>query len=304
MNTEEIPMPVRPRALLASLAALLATFALAGPAQAEKVGAYHIMPTPEYAARTGRIAQPDAGKILYYGGSVFSSVKVVSVIWGGSVNPVTVAGIPDFTAALVNSTYVDQMSQYDTFLRGTNGHRGTRQHILRGSFLGQVQITPANTSPNLTDADVQAELAHQITLGTLPPQDLNTLYMVYFPLGVSITLDNLKSCRDFGAYHFAVSDLKPSRKNLFYSVEPDCNYDFSSITYIASHEFVEAVTDNIPTPGSNPAFPQAWNRADGYEIGDICSGSGTLVSGAKSWTVTQYFLNTTNACSTGNYTSP
>jgi hypothetical protein len=151
---------------------------------------------------------------------------------------------------------------------------------------------------------VQAELAHQISLGTLPPQDLNTLYMVYFPVGVSITLDNLLSCRDFGAYHFAVSDTKRTRNNLFYAVEPDCNFSFSNITYIASHEFAEAVTDNIPTPGSSPAFPQAWNDSAGYEIGDKCSGSGTLVAGANSWTVTQVYLNSKNNCSTGNYTSP
>lgn len=296
-------MPVNFRVLLAGLSAA-ATLAFTAPVQAEPVGNYHIMPTPDYIARTGRAPQPMAGKVNYYGGSVFASVKVVSVIWGGSVNPNTVAGIPDFSNALVNSTYVDQLAEYDTFLRGINGHRGTHQHILRGSFLGQVQITPANSSPNLSDADVQAELAHQIAIGTLPVQDLNTLYMVYFPVGVTITLDNLLSCRDFGAYHFAVNDSQRVRNNLFYAVEPDCNFAFSSITYIASHEFAEAITDNIPTPGSSPAYPQAWNRADGYEIGDLCSTGGTLVAGAMSWSVTQVWLNSKNGCSTGNYTSP
>ena len=78
----------------------------------------------------------------------------------------------------------------------------------------------------------------------------------------------------------------------------------SSAPSAASHEFVEATTDNIPTPGSNPAFPQAWNDANGFEVADICGGSGTLTRGSKSYTVTQFFLNSTNSCSTGNYTSP
>ena len=138
------------RSLLQGLAGTLAgliTFASL-PAQAGESGAYHIMPTPEYLARNG-LSAPDAqaaGQMLYYGGSVLANAKVVSVLWGSSVNPTTVAGIPGFTTALVNSTYVDQLAQYDTFLKGVNGHKGTKQHIGRGSFVGQVQITPANTS--------------------------------------------------------------------------------------------------------------------------------------------------------------
>ena len=297
-------MSIRFREVLTAATAL-ATLALAAPVQAEMVGNYHVMPTPEFKALTGRDGEvAAAGKMNYYGGSVFGKVKVISVIWGSSVNPTTVAGIPDFTTALVNSTYVDQMSQYHTFRKAVGGQRGTRQLIKRGTYLGQVQITPANGSNNLLDADVQVELAHQISIGTLPAQDANTLYMVYFPVSVSITLDNLQSCRDFGAYHFAVNDTQPDANNLFYAVEPDCSYSFSTITYIASHEFAEAMTDNIPTPGSNPAFPQAWNDSAGYEIGDKCSGSGTLVAGSKSWTVTQVYVNKKNGCSTGNYTSP
>jgi hypothetical protein len=46
------------------------------------------------------------------------------------------------------------------------------------------------------------------------------------------------------------------------------------------------------------------NTIDGYEIGDLCSGGGQLTAGSKKYSVTQYFLNTTGACSTANYTSP
>ena len=77
-------MHVSFRDLLAGLAAI-ATLALAAPVQAEKVGAYHIMPTPEYKALTGRDGVAAAGKMNYYGGAVFGNVKVISVIWGGNV---------------------------------------------------------------------------------------------------------------------------------------------------------------------------------------------------------------------------
>jgi hypothetical protein len=128
--------------------------------------------------------------------------------------------------------------------------------------------------------------------------------MVYFPVTVTITLDGLTSCQDFGAYHFATHDTSLSKKNIFYTVEPDCHSSINSITFAASHEFAEATTDNVPTPGSVPDFPQAWNDASGFEIGDLCGGSGTLTAGASHWTVTQYFLNSTAKCSVGSYTSP
>jgi hypothetical protein len=293
--------------IMAACAAAAVGFALAAaPAGAFTTSKnYHIMPTPAYMAKLAKAGTPPpAGPVNYYGGSVFTSSKVVSVMWGGSVNPTIVSTIPGFSGAIVNSTYVDQMSQYDTPKKGINGHKGTKQNIGRGTYLGQIVITPKNTSTSLEDSDIQKEIKYQIKKGVLPVADLNTLYMVYFPQNVSIDLDGLQSCQDFGAYHFAVNDVKLAKNNIFYAVEPDCGGSIANITFAASHEFAEATTDNVPTPGSVPDFPQAWNDASGFEIGDLCGGSGQLTAGATHWTVTQYFLNTTMKCSVGNYTSP
>ena len=293
--------------ILAVSAALAGLAMCAAPAQAFVHGAYHIMPTPSYLAKMNKMGHApvmNAGLMNYYGGSVFSSVKLVSVMWGKNVNPTIVSTIPGFSGAIVNSTYVDQMAEYGTHLKGINGHKGTKQDIGRGTYLGQIKIKPKNKNTTLQDSDVQAELAHQIKIGALPPRDLSTLYMVYFPQNITIELDGLTSCVDFGAYHFATVDDALSKKNLFYAVEPDCGSSINSITFAASHEYAEATTDNVPTPGSNPDFPQAWNDADGFEIGDKCGTSGTLTAGSSHWTVTQYFLNSTGKCSVGGYTSP
>lgn len=300
MSDPKIPSRCLPGLLLA--AGLLA----AGAAQAERVGAYHAYLTPEGWAQRGRVAptEASAGSVLYYGGSVIGNVKLVSVMWGANVRSTTVSGIPGFSAALVNSSYVDQMAEYDTFLRAVDGRRGTKQHIQRGSYLGQVQITPANPSKSLSNADVVAELTGQIAAGVLPPQDPDTLYMVYFPADTTITIDGLRSCTHFGAYHFASKTKRMRPDNILFSVEPDCGYSFNTITFIAAHEFVEAVTDAIPTPGSNPAYPQAWNTSNGYEVADLCSNSGSLVTATATYSVSQFYRNTTAACSTGNYTSP
>jgi len=271
-------------------------------------GAIHIYRTPEQWHAIGRFPNlGTAGSMEYFGGSVFSHVKVVSVLWGPNVNATTVKKIPGFLNALVDSTYVDQLSpQYDTNITGVNGHKGTNQTINRGKFLGQVEITPQNQSTTLTDKDVHVEIAGQIAQGVLSKNDNNTLYMIYFPASITITLGKAVSCKQFGAYHFAAEHKALVKDNLFYGVMPDCNAGFDFITVASSHEFAEAATDNIPTPGSHPNFPQAWNTSDGYEIGDLCESAptATLTAGKKSWTVQEVFLNTTNACGTGNFTSP
>jgi len=289
-------------------AACVAALALAPlGAGAVTLGAYHVLPLPAYYAKTGRLPPGGGdGPVYYYGGSVFSNVKVVSVIWNADVLQNTKDQIPFLSAALVNSTYIDQMAEYSTLgQKAVNGRRSTKQTIGRGSYFGQVQLTPHNTSKQLSDADIQAELKQQIRRGALPPRDANTLYMIYFPSDISINLDGLVSCQQFGAYHFATKDTRLARHtNIFYSVEPECNAGFDYLTYAASHEFAEAVTDNVPTPGNVPDFPQAWNDVNGEEVGDLCPVTGTLSDGANSWTVTQIYLNSLGGCSSGNYTSP
>jgi len=291
------------RTLAACTAALALTFAT--PLLAAPVGdgvAYHMLKTPAEIARTGRA--PSGGDMEYFGGSVFSQVKVVSVIWGPNVNSQTVADIGGFLTAVVNSTYVDQLSIYDTDLKGVNGHKGTDQTIARGTYIGQVQITPKDKSLKLTDKAIRKELAYQISQGVLPANDLNTLYMTYFPADITITLGKAVSCQSFGAYHEAVSS-KVTPSNIFYGVMPDCGEDFNELTIVSSHEFAEATTDNIPTPGTNPKYPQAWNTSDGYEIGDLCEGTeATLTAGSETYYVQELYLNNIKECGTGNFHSP
>jgi hypothetical protein len=285
--------------------AMAAALTAAASANAGPSKAYHIFRPTSFKDVAAQPAPP-AGDMNYYGGSVFSSSKVVTVIWNKDVVQNTKDKVPLFTGDLVDSTYVDQMAEYNTKgVKTINGHKGTKQRIHRGTYLGQVQLTPHNKSTSLTDEDVQKEIERQISDGVLPPRDPNTLYMIYFPANITINLQGLISCQSFGAYHFATNDAKIAKKsNIFYAVEPECNGGFGFLTFAASHEFAEATTDNVPTPGSNPDFPQAWNDADGFEIGDKCGGSGTLTGVGGSWTVTQYYLNSKHGCSTGNYTSP
>jgi len=295
----------------ACAAAAFVVSALSGTAYAQtfhnKDGAIHFMYTPGYAEKIGRVPNQDAGEMEYFGGTVFAEVNVVSVIWGRGVNTQTVHGMPGFLKALPNSTFQDQLGQYSTKgLNGVTGHKGSNQTIKRGTFYGQVVIEPHNKKTTLTDRQVHDELIYQIAQGNLPAQNPNMLYMIYFPSDVTITAFGLQSCSAFGAYHFASHRHQhPRSENVFYGVMPDCGYSFTSHTIISAHEFAEATSDNIPTPGSNPNYPQAWNNAAGFEIGDLCEGTqGQLTTKKNTYFVQQVYLNSTAACSTGNYHSP
>jgi hypothetical protein len=282
-------------------AALLAATSLAARAEAPPAKAYHL-----YIPGRAPVLHPTqtTATMLYFSGPVIAKVHVVSVMWTSAVNATVQSKIGGFYKAIVNSTFVDQLAQYDTNIIGVNGQQGTDQSIVRGAYVGQTVITPTNKSKKLTDAQVQTELLAQIKSGALPKSNLNTLYMIYFPPGYTINLDGAISCQSFGAYHFATSTtVTPS--NVFYGVMPDCGYSFNETTIVSSHEYAEATTDAIPTPGSNPNYPQAWNDANGNEIGDLCEGtSGTLTAKKHSYTVQEVFLNSTNACGTGNFHSP
>ena len=292
--------------VLALAIAAATAFPVAAMAAPGDSTAFHIFPMSSLlASRPNPLAQSQnaAQSMLYYGGPVLSKIRVVSVIWGPDVKSPTVKNIGPFLAGIVNSTYVDQLQQYATNLAGVSGHVGTHQAIRRGTFRGQFKITPVHTAVNLTDRAVQAELRTQIAAGHLPAADQNTLYMVYFPSYVTITAGKDVSCATFAAYHSASPATVGG--NIFYGVMPDCGLGFAALTISSSHEFAEALTDAIPTPGSHPAYPQAWNTKNGYEIADLCEGTrSSLTVGAKRYAVQQVFLNTTKACSRGVFHSP
>jgi len=288
---------------VAALSIAAVTSAVSAHAQSGK--SYRLF-RPASLQALAKQARPPASDMNYYGGPVFADVKVMTVMWNKDVLKHTQNDIPLFTAALVDSTYVDQLAEYNTKgVKAINGHGSTNEKIHRGTFIGQVVLTPKDKRKVLSDNDVQRELKYQIGIGVLPQNDRNMLYMVYFPADITIEIDGQASCVVFGAYHFATNDKSwAKKKNIFYSVEPECNSGYDYLTFAASHEFAEATTDNVPTPLVNPDYPQAWNDSTGYEIGDKCSTGGTLSGTAGKLQVTQVYLNSLHDCSTGNYTSP
>lgn len=297
--------------------ALFAFIAMTASAQANSHG---IFPTRQQRLLNslGRLgtAHFDAGasaRVLYYGGPVIPNVKVYAVFWGNKVSSDLQTRIGGFFSAVTKSTYFDWVKEYNTNITAIDGRPGTNQSIGRGSYAGSFTITPFNTHRSLQDADLQVELDAQISAGALPKPDENTIFFIYFPSGVDITIEGSVSCQQFCAYHEGY--VSKSYGNVYYGVMPDmsgscsegCGFAstlFDSVTEVTSHELMEAVTDPFPTPGDQPSYPQAWNAADGEEIGDLCGGIATsLKSGPATYTLQQEWQNSINSCAKGPYQS-
>ncbi|MFI5297798.1 MAG: hypothetical protein ACHREM_06825 [Polyangiales bacterium] len=246
-------------------------------------------------------------QLNYYGGKVISNVEIVAVNWGPSVDSTVSSGIGGFYSAITNSAYFDFLSEYNTTTASTqDGAPGSNQTIGRGSFVGQVTITPGNTSTQLADSDIQAELQAQIASGALPAPDGNTLYMVDFPPGVTITQGGSQSCVDFCAYH---GTMTLNGASVPYGVMPDfspgsgcdqgCGSDpstFNNQTSVHSHEMIEAVTDMEVGIGTTVGRPLAWYDTSNGEIGDICNAQQANVAG---YTVQKEWSNAQHACVSG-----
>ena len=260
-------------------------------------------------------AAPANAYLFYYGGHVLGNVKVVPVFWGSNVPSDVQSTMPNFYAAVTNSTFWDFLQEYDTNILDYGGQQGTNQHIGRGTATKGIVITPSITATSVTDSQIQSEIQHQISLGKLPAPDANTLYMTHFPAGMSISMPDgsggtATSCQQFCAYHGTIA----GSQEVFYGVIPNVTTDgcelgcgpagggINNETMVSSHELVEATTDAEVGLATNNAPPLAWYDPQGQdgEIGDICNATqGTITANGQSWSVQSEWSNSQNNCVLG-----
>jgi hypothetical protein len=249
------------------------------------------------------------GGLQYYGGPVISHPKVYAIFWGDNVDAETQSKIGPFMENMLDSTYMDWLNEYKTNVTAVDGRHGTDQTLNRGTYAGGIKIAPINTSKSLADADIQHELEAQIAAGKLPAASDDSLYMIYFPSGISISIEGQRSCSAFCAYHEGFKSAKTGA-SIYYGIMPVCGFGcgvagstFDSLTVVSSHEAIEAITDPFPTPGDKPAYPQAWNDAGGQEIGDLCAQGNATVTGHGITSAVQWeYDNSIQGCNQGPWT--
>jgi hypothetical protein len=277
-------------------------------------------------------------QVPYYGGRVISNTQIVQVNWGATgvyETHITDGETGRFYAGIVNSRYVDALSEYSTrFIRPVDQGRGSAQYIGRGTFGGAHSITPGNSATALTDVQVTNEIDAQIASGALPAPttdaqgNVNTVYFVHLPKGISVQTQGVTTCKNFCAFH---STWIRGGQSAYYAVMPDfgpgsgCDTKcfpqlspFQRTAVIASHELGEAITDAevglLPNPppvddaGVLHYRPEAWQNNNGVqsfnmiggEIGDICLrfGGPTTVDDANGnvWPVQKLWSNAADEC--------
>ncbi len=263
-------------------------------------------------------AAPAGAHLTYFGGPVISNVHVVQVLYGSGSYNAQIAGtttptMGNFYRDITTSGYITLLSQYSTPASG-----GTNQTIGNGTFDGLFQIVPsaANNGSTIDDTNIQAELLAQISAGHLPAPvldaagNVNTLYMIFFPPGKTITQGGSSSCvaGGFCAYHGTTSSTL-SAKHVLYGVMPDmqagsgcstgCGSStvFNNYTSVTSHELAEAMTDADVGIATTFAAPLAWYDMTNGEIGDICNGQqGSYVANGTTYTIQLEFSNSANNC--------
>ncbi|MEO7111574.1 MAG: hypothetical protein ABI183_14135 [Polyangiaceae bacterium] len=222
---------------------------------------------------------PALPQVINTGGPVMAAPKFIAITFPGDSLATSIA---DFSTKISAGAYwATTTSEYGV-------GAGTSTAV-------QMTTAPAAT---VSDDDIQTFLRSQFG-GALPEPDDNTIYAVYYPDNVTITLQGQQGCQDFGGYH---SDIQVgSGKFAAYAVMPRCPTMFSGVSVLdvltgaASHEYIEAATD--PYPNDNPAWSNTdqngggWARAGGgAEVGDMCAELGDVFTKA---TDVGYFVQRT-----------
>jgi hypothetical protein len=257
-------------------------------------GGAHIMKKFGAAQSTAKTGTP-LTKLTYHGGPVISNIKVVDVFWGSGATSFQ-SQLEGFYSAITASPYFDWLSEYNT----------PTASIGEGTFVTSVVDPSPPAGTTIDDTQISAEVANLIANGTVPPNDGNTLYMVYFPPNVTITLQGSASCQVFCAYHGTGTN---NNGDFYYGVLPDLGSNgcqsgcgnnanvFDNLTEVSSHEMIEATTDSAV--GINTL---SWyDDTDNEEIGDLCVGQSASVAG---YTIQLEWSNSQGGCIATNSSVP
>jgi hypothetical protein len=156
-----------------------------------------------------------------------------------------------------------------------------------GPATASMPVLLMETAPaNISDSDVQVWLAGKLdgTNAEFGTPTSQSVYVIFYPTGTSVTLQGLQSCVEggFGGYHNSVALTSGpwANLNVSYAVVPECAFMTTTamaLTQSGSHELIEAVTDPLPLT-QMPAYATTdendiiWDIIlGGGELADMCA---------------------------------
>jgi hypothetical protein len=216
---------------------------------------------------------PAPPQVQNFGGPVLSSPKFVPVFFSND-DAATVSQVEDFLSKIgAGSYWTAAVSEYG---------------VGAGTSTASVSLTEAAPG-TIDDSAIQTWLAGKLNGDdpAWPAADANTVYVLHYPAGSTITFSDpmsgtASSCQDFGGYHSNITlDANHGGMNVAYAVLPRCQAFgggtvLDELTGSESHELIEASTD--PYPMTDPAYADVddghiyWDLAlGGGEVGDMCA---------------------------------
>ena len=233
-----------------------------------------------------------SNQVSYHGGPLIKNVEIFSFYWGSkwSQDPglgAMAAHMNQFLTDFASGGALDQLAEYSQ----------PNFPIGRGLFRspGWFIAPPFYNDPpaSVDDAMIQSAVPTWIAALNLD-QNENSLFMVFTPPGVEITSGSGKSCVNFCGYHGHIGGTT------FYAAMPypcpnGCTGGmgaFDALTFTASHEICEAVTD--------PTFTGWWDSTTtGNEIGDFCAWNGNVKTysvGGRNYQIQKEWSNAHGQC--------
>ena len=239
------------------------------------------------------MGQSNAETLSYYGGPIVPNAKVTMVDWTSDVPSDIQSHMEAFYADILTSDYWSILSQYDM---------ADGKVIGSGSFKQVLSLTGNSSSGTVTDNDVVAEIGAKInaaasgfTLDKDASGNVNTIFMVHFPPGVTLNIQGSLSCIDFGATYENFQTSAPLGNAIVpIGFIPDCNGFDETI----GSSFVLA--DIAADP--QYFFENAWLDAMGHSAGDVCTDQDPvdITANGHTYSVELLWSNSTRQCVSTN----
>jgi hypothetical protein len=264
---------------------------------------------PRFAAAAGT---ERFGDFIYHGGPVIDTPQVHLLFvgdWSGEDNQNRLRRLTQFVSDLLNSRYMNILSQYGCGITGT---------------VASTTTVPAPDN-DLSGAEIHNIIQTAINNSSIPePTDQATCALLYLDddtavndSDIGVVMCEATSDDAFGYHdHFVTT----AGNKYPFAVVPgltdacllktcpgggsNCSLHLSATqeqrqTQVTSHELAEMFSN--PLVGSN----EAWSRpvhfkGDPHENGDICNGqSATITVGSNTWTVQKMYSKTDDMKSAG-----
>ena len=214
----------------------------------------------------------DSSPLIDHGGGEMSNPGVLAIYWNGAVANSTDTSLGYPTISSQVNAFLNVFSDHVNWRDVATADYTIVQQYGRTTPISNaltnlgVIVENQGTLSTISNSAIASHLAGLFAAGTIIP-NANTIYSVFFPPNMQVTLGSHASCTSFCAYHSAFSYNGVIIKYAVYPY-PGCascsgGAAADSLTIAVSHETREAVTDPV----------NGWYDPNGNEADDKCAWS-------------------------------